>query len=248
MAEVLKTRSRVGCAGWNIPRSAAIGFPVEGSHLERYASRLNAVEINTSFYRPHRPATYARWSASVPGDFAFSVKMPKRITHELRLRNVTDPLKQFLAEAGTLGERLGCILVQLPPSLEFEPRIIETFFKQLRELYDGRLACEPRHATWFSRGAEGLLSDNAVARVMADPPLYPDGNEPAGFTDFRYFRLHGSPQIYYSRYSDEFVVALARKIETISGGVETWCIFDNTAAGHAIDNALQLLSLIEKPK
>lgn len=246
MASVLNTRIRVGCAGWSIPRSTAAIFPDEGSHLERYAGRLNAVEINTSFYRPHRPATYARWAASVPEDFAFSVKMPKLITHERRLSNVSEPLKQFLNEAGTLGKRLGCILVQLPPTLEFALPIAAAFFKQLRDLYAGPLACEPRHATWFSHAAQELLSDNSVARVAADPPLHSGGDEPAALTTFHYFRLHGSPQIYYSRYSDEFIDALAHKFEVMPVGAETWCIFDNTAAGHATDNALKLLSMIDQ--
>ena len=79
---------RVGCAGWSIPREHADRFPEEGSHLARYAGRFPAVEINSSFYKPHRPATYARWAASVPADFRFSVKVPKLATHE---RRANDP-------------------------------------------------------------------------------------------------------------------------------------------------------------
>ncbi|HEY9423039.1 MAG TPA: DUF72 domain-containing protein, partial [Thermoanaerobaculia bacterium] len=80
-------RILVGCAGWSLPRAEQAEFPETGSHLERYASRFGAVEINSSFHRPHRPATYARWSASVPASFRFSVKVPKTITHGLRLRD-----------------------------------------------------------------------------------------------------------------------------------------------------------------
>jgi uncharacterized protein YecE (DUF72 family) len=72
---------RIGTAAWSIPREHAAPFPVAGSHLERYAAVLNAVEINSSFYRPHRTATYERWAASVPEDFHFAVKIPKAITH-----------------------------------------------------------------------------------------------------------------------------------------------------------------------
>src|SRR5690349_12428290 len=68
---------RVGCAGWSLPKEHADRFPAEGSHLERYAACFPAVEINSSFYKPHRPTTYARWAASVPPDFRFSVKVPK---------------------------------------------------------------------------------------------------------------------------------------------------------------------------
>lgn len=78
-----------------------------GSHLERYGAVLNAVEINTSFYRPHRTATYTRWAASVPEDFRFAVKVPKTITHERRLKDVGELLDRFLSEAGGLGPKLG---------------------------------------------------------------------------------------------------------------------------------------------
>jgi len=76
----------VGCAGWSLPREQWPAFAAEGTHLQRYASRFNAVEINSSFYRPHLPKTYARWAQSVPPGFRFSVKVPQRITHELRLQ------------------------------------------------------------------------------------------------------------------------------------------------------------------
>jgi uncharacterized protein YecE (DUF72 family) len=70
---------RIGCAGWSLPRVEQERFPAAGSHLERYASVFDAVEINSSFHRPHRPATYARWAAAVPSSFRFSVKLPKTI-------------------------------------------------------------------------------------------------------------------------------------------------------------------------
>src|SRR5258708_2979797 len=98
---------RVGCAGWSIPKKQAHHFPGAGSHLERYAGRFNAVEINSSFYRPHRPTTYARWADSVPAGFRFAVKVPREITHERRLVDAAEGLDRFLAEACALGDRLG---------------------------------------------------------------------------------------------------------------------------------------------
>src|ERR1051325_1645529 len=109
----------VGCAGWSVPKADAAAFPVDGSHLERYAATFPAVEINTSFYRPHKPATYPKWAACVPEDFRFSVKVPRAITHDARMENVEQQLVQFAHEAGELGEKLGCLLVQLPPKFGF---------------------------------------------------------------------------------------------------------------------------------
>src|SRR5438045_1721733 len=102
---------RVGCAGWSLPKEHSDRFPAEGTHLARYAARFPAVELNTSFYTMHRPATYFRWAESVPADFVFSVKVPKVISHERRLVGATDVLDSFLAEVTQLGDRLGPLLV-----------------------------------------------------------------------------------------------------------------------------------------
>src|SRR5450830_369271 len=107
----------VGCAGWTIPKLSARHFPVAGSHLERFASVFGAAEINSSFYRPHQASTYARWAASTPAAFRFSVKLPKALSHEARLAEPDAVLDRFAGEAGALGDKLGCVLVQLPPKL-----------------------------------------------------------------------------------------------------------------------------------
>ncbi len=221
---------RIGTAGWAIRTGHKALFGEGASHLARYATRLNAVEINSSFYRPHRPTTYARWRSGTPDDFQFSVKMPRAITHEARLKGVGDALAAFLAPCGALEEKLGAILIQLPPSLAFEPT---DFFDRLRDLYDGPAALEPRHASWFAPEVDALLVRHRIARVAADPPIGPFA--PGGFRGFEYWRLHGSPRVYYSNYDDGFLGALARRI-----GDNAWAIFDNTALGHAAENALAL--------
>lgn len=191
----------IGTAGWSIPKQHAEAFADEGSHLERYARCLPAVEINSSFYRPHRPATYARWAASVPPNFRFSVKMPREITHTRRLIDATEPLERFLGEVEALGATLGPLLVQLPPSLGYDKSAAERFFSSFRERFEGQLACEPRHATWFDDAAKAMLMKHHVARVAADPAVVPQAALPGGWPGLLYIRLHGSPKVYSSAYS-----------------------------------------------
>src|SRR5471030_896621 len=161
--------TRIGCAGWSIDKDAAPRFPADGSHLERYAAVLNAVEINSSFYRPHQAKTYVRWADSVPDDFRFSVKLPRTITHDRRLAGIDDLLARFAAEAGALGDKLGCVLVQLPPSLALDAAA-DDFLQRVRYSFDCGIACEARHATWFGGTATELLRRHGVTRVIADPP------------------------------------------------------------------------------
>jgi uncharacterized protein YecE (DUF72 family) len=235
---------RIGCAGWSLPKEYSDRFPAEGTHLARYAARFPAVEINSSFYRPHRPATYTRWAASVPADFRFSVKVPKVATHERRLVDVNDVLDSFLAEATRLGDRLGPLLVQLPPSLSFSVDIAERFFAALRARFDGDVALEPRHASWFEPAADRLVTQYHVAWVAADPAVVPAAAEPGGWDGLVYYRLHGSPKVYHSAYPDEYLGALAKALTHAARSAAVWCVFDNTAVGAATVNALDVLGRV----
>jgi uncharacterized protein YecE (DUF72 family) len=234
-------RPLIGCAGWGISKEAAAAFPAEGSHLERYAAVFPAVEINSSFYRPHQPQTYARWAASVPDAFRFSVKLPKAITHEAKLRDADDLLDRFVREAGELGHKLGCVLIQLPPSGVFDAGVVADFLPRLRARFPCMFALEGRHPTWFGETATALLREHGVTRVVADPPAgQPGAHVPT--TDASYIRLHGTPRIYYSAYSREALREVEQRIAAMARpGADLWCIFDNTAEGHAVPNALDVL-------
>jgi len=230
----------IGTAGWSLPAAHASVFPAEGSQLQRYAAVLNAVEINSSFYRPHRPQTYERWAASTPAGFRFAVKCPKSITHEARLDGA---LARFAGEAGALGDKWAVLLVQLPPSLRLDARVAARFFDGVRAVFSGAVVCEPRHASWFTPEAEQLLRDHEVARVAADPARWPGADTPGGHPAIAYFRWHGSPRAYWSDYDDAWLAAKARVLATLPKRVQRWCIFDNTASGAALGNALQLREL-----
>jgi uncharacterized protein YecE (DUF72 family) len=243
-----KTRSRntirVGCAGWSLRKEHAGEFPTEGTHLTRYAGRFPAVEINSSFYRPHKPTTYAKWAESVPEDFRFAVKVPKEVTHACRLVDAEDVLDRFLPEATALGEKLGPLLVQLPPSLSFKVDVAEAFFAALRERFDGHVVLEPRHPTWFEGTAERLAAEFRVARVAADPPVVDGASEPGGWDGLVYYRLHGSPKVYYSAYPAEYLERLSKRLAGAAQSAAVWCIFDNTAEGAATADALDMYGRI----
>ena len=232
----------VGCAGWSLPLKDQPRFPTDGTHLQRYAGVFPAAEINSSFHRPHRPTTYTRWADAVPDAFRFSVKLPREITHTAKLVGAEEPLDRFLEEASGLGAKLGCLLVQLPPSLAFDEDVAGAFLRALRERHAGPVACEPRHPTWFAAAADALLIEQRVTRVAADPARVPEAAEPGGWPELVYYRLHGSPRIYYSDYPPSYLDTLAASLkEAAERNASTWCIFDNTASGAATTNALDLL-------
>jgi uncharacterized protein YecE (DUF72 family) len=233
----------VGTAGWSIRREQAELFDDGLSHLARYAGRFNAVEINSSFYKPHRAATYARWAGSVPAGFRFSVKLPRAITHVARLKETGLSLELFLEQVCNLGENLGPLLMQLPPSLAFDAGVAKRFLHSLRKQFGGDVVCEPRHASWFGPDVEKLLVSFQVARVAADPAPVAGADEPGGWDGLRYFRWHGSPVIYRSDYGIERLKALAARM-TDRNAASCWCIFDNTANAAAMPNALSLMGML----
>jgi uncharacterized protein YecE (DUF72 family) len=187
---------RIGTAGWSLPRALAEDFPGAGSHLERYARRMNAVEVNTSFYRPHKRAIWERWAAATPEDFRFSVKTPRLLTHDQRLMNPDAALDVFAEQVAGLGDKLSVLLVQLPPSLMLDVAVVGPF-------------------------------------LTAD--------EPGGWTGLSYARLHGSPRVYYSAYSAEFLTGQGRRLQALSANGPVWCILDNTASGAALGDALTIV-------
>lgn len=174
-------------------------------------------------------------SGRTPAQFKFSVKLNKIFTHEQRLINDQDEVKESLGKIFELGEKMGFLLVQLPPSLQFDLKIAQIFFAQLRKIYSGPLAFEPRHESW--KNSLSMLEDFDVTKVHADP-------EPCPWTNLKpkknsYFRLHGAPEIYRSSYSPEELIQWEEKMFQ-SQAQENWCIYDNTALFHAVPNALRM--------
>jgi len=233
-------RIHIGTAGWSIPRASAFRFGAGGTHLQRYARTFNSAEINSSFYRGHAESTYAKWAESVPAGFRFAVKVPRTITHDQKLRRARAPFSRFLEQVAGLRDCRGPLLVQLPPSLSFETRVARTFLDIVRSGYDGAVVCEPRHPTWFDTRADDLLTRYAIGRVAADPPPARGGDVPGGWSGIAYFRLHGSPRKYWSRYETAYIESLAETLTRQSSAAEVWCIFDNTASGAALENAWDL--------
>jgi len=238
----------VGVAGWSVPAALGERFRPDGSHLERYASRFDVVEIDSSFHGPHRRTTYARWAASVPPGFRFSVKLPRAITHERRLVDCTDLLMRFAEEVSGLGEKRGPVLVQLPPSFAWSGTLAAEFFEQLEALVASDIVCEPRHASWFTAEAGAMLRRHRVARVAADPAPVPEAARPGGWDGMAYLRLHGSPRIYRSAYPPSVIADHAGAVAALAvGGAQVWAIYDNTAAGAAPADALALLDRLAHP-
>lgn len=233
---------RIGTTGWSLPTQWQDHFPDGKSHLHRYAQVFRGVEISRTFRKTPQASTFERWAGSVPETFRFAVKLPSEITHDRRLEDAEGPLEEFLDVVEHLGDRLGPLLVQLPPSLEFDVEVADAFLRTLRTRHGGGVALEGRHPSWFGPEADELFRTHLVSRVAADPPRADSDGRPGGFRTLAYFRLHGSPETYYSDYRTDGLEDWAGRIRrALAEAHELWCIFDNTAAGESTPDALELL-------
>ncbi|HEY0976016.1 MAG TPA: DUF72 domain-containing protein [Flavobacteriales bacterium] len=237
-------RSFIGTAGWQLPKPVRARTDRNGSQLERYADLFRAVEVNSTFYRLPRATTVERWAASVPKDFRFAVKLPKGISHASSQAAITPLLHEFRVILEAFGKKLGPILVQLPPKQAFDERM-EELLQLLHENGLGSIVVEPRHRSWAAPEAEALLKRLRMSRVAADPARFERDALPGGDQRLVYFRLHGSPRIYWSPYDEERLAQWRDRIHATKAK-ETWVVFDNTATGAAAENALRMQELLQR--
>ncbi len=282
-------RIRIGVSGWRYTPWRGNFYPkklAQARELE-YASRIfSSIELNGSFYSLQRPSSYARWAAQTPPGFVFAIKGSRYITHMLKLRGIEAALANFLASGlFELGEKLGPILWQFPPMTRFQPQVFEDFFSILprttgqalwiAHAHDDRLqgrhslqpeddiplrhAVEVRHESFEDPAFIAMLRRHGIAWVVADTPrpwpLFEDVT-----ADFIYMRLHGSTELYNSRYTSDELARWAAAIDAWArGGQPTdarlitksppparasrdvYCYFDNTDKLHAPDNARELM-------
>ncbi len=232
----------VGCSGWNYRHWAKIFYPetvAKSKWLQYYAKVFNTVEINATFYRQFKDSTYKHWHNKVPDGFCFSVKMSKYITHIKRLNNVDAEIRACVTLASLLKEKLGVILIQLPPSLKFDVALISDFLSALPDNY--RYTIEARHNSWLCDSSFSLLQQHNVAWCISDTAgRYPYREEVTA--DFAYIRLHGSTQLYASNYNDQELHEWAEKI--IRWGRPAYCYFDNDFNAYAVYNAMTLKKIL----
>jgi uncharacterized protein YecE (DUF72 family) len=246
-----KGRIRIGTSGWNYDHWRGPFYPEDLSSrewLSFYARHLGSVEVNNTFYQLPRERTLRDWSDAVPSDFLFSVKASRYITHMKKLKDPKDSLEQFLARVLTLGDRLGPVLFQLPPSWKVNPERFEGFLEEMRERGRDlptplRCAFEFRDESWFSDEVLGLLRAHEAAFCIYD---LGGSQSPREVTaDFVYVRLHGPGGRYEGSYGTEALSEWAGAFSTWTRkGIDVYCYFDNDDSGYAAKNAIALAEML----
>lgn len=233
---------RTGTSGWTYKHWQGVFYPVDlpqSKWLEYYTGHFDTVELNASFYRLPNPRTFENWNARTPDNFRWSVKASKYITHTKRLRDPAEPLQRLYDAVKGLGEKLGAILVQLPPNLAFDEILFRDFCSSLNT--DIRHTLEVRHASWLSDNAYTILNEFNIALCISDTAgRYPSAEEITA--DFAYVRLHGSQKLYASGYTEDELQTWAQKINAWDR--DAFIYFDNDFEGHAVKDAKRLKEIL----
>jgi uncharacterized protein YecE (DUF72 family) len=224
----------VGTSGWQYKdwreRFYPAGTPLK-RWLEHYAGRFATVEVNNAFYRLPERDTFAQWRTRTPDDFCVAVKVSRYLTHVRRLREPAEPVHLFMSRAEALGDKLGPVLLQLPPSLRVD---IEALDETLRQ-FPGtvRVAVEPRHRSWWTDGTRATLEKHGAALCWADrrgravTPLWRT-------TDWAYLRMHEGRANPRPRYG---AAALRTWVDRIAEFESAYVYFNNDPGGAAIADA-----------
>jgi uncharacterized protein YecE (DUF72 family) len=231
----------VGTSGWQYrdwrDRFYPAGLP-QRRWLEHYAERFATVEVNNAFYRLPERDTFAQWRDRTPDDFCVAVKMSRYLTHIKRLREPAEPVNRFLGRATALGDRLGPVLLQLPPTLRADIAALEETLALFPP--DVRVAVEPRHPTWWTDAVRTGLQKYGAALCWADRkgrPITPLWRT----TDWCYLRLHEGRANPRPRYGPAALRAWVNRIADAFGDHETaYVYFNNDPGGAAILDASTL--------
>jgi uncharacterized protein YecE (DUF72 family) len=236
----------IGTSGWSYAHWDAVLYQPGSPPAERlgfYTQAFQTVELNASFYRWPRPATFAGWRRRLPDDFQFSVKAPRGLTHAKKLYSPETWIERIAAGWHELGDRRGVLLVQLGPGQARDDRRLEYFLELLPPWI--RTAVELRHPSWIADEVFGILERHQVAYCVmsgANLPCVLRSTAP-----FVYVRLHGPDHdhLYAGSYSDAELTWWADRLgEWDRAGKDVFAYFNNDGAGNAVRNAARLRQLV----
>lgn len=246
---------RIGTSGWRYKEWGKKFYPEgirEDEYLPFYTSQFDTVELNASFYRLPKKSVFEKWRAETPDGFMFAVKMSQYITHRLRLADSTQSLGYFFENVTGLGEKLGPILVQLPPNLKFETEKFRSFMHDLKLVAQGRrfrIALEPRHRSWFesanSKEVAGILANHNAALVFAHSSKFPYPEDEPITAGFVYLRFHGPKEFAGSLYGEKLEEWVPKIKSWVSQGLDIFIYFNNDQQAYAIRDVLLLKSLVQ---
>lgn len=246
----MKSRVHIGTSGWSYKHWTGLLYPPAlkpPQWLSYYSQLFDISEINTSFYHLPKPATVKGWLDKVPGHFKFCPKISRYLTHIKRLIDPEEPLERFFEVFEPMKERMGPVLVQLPPKLPFQYERASHLYSLFNSVYkDYSFVMEVRHDSWLGTDSLTLMAEFNIGLVISQSGNVFPYSEKVTAKNV-YIRFHGPGHLYASQYSDEMLMNYASKIKGwVNEGHQIWAFFNNDVNGYAIGDARKLMRMAEK--
>ncbi len=241
-----KGKYYIGTSGWSYKHWKDKFYPEDIKQkdwLNYYTKKFDTVELNGSFYHLPKKETFRNWKEVTPDNFIFSVKASRFITHNKKLKDPKEPVRNFYESANRLGKKIGITLFQLPPNLNYNHDKLKHFVKILPKTK--RYTIEFRNQTWWNDDAFSILKKNNIAFCIFE---LGDVQSPKMITaDFVYIRLHGPDGKYKGNYNKVLLSKWKKDIQKWNKeGKDVYCYFDNDEKAYAPNNALKLISMLKK--
>lgn len=210
--------------------------------FEFYARFFNTLELNSTFYRFPRLKTLQNWYDKAPDDFMFSAKVPKFVTHYNRFKDTRTMMDDFYGVIGEgLKDKLGCVLFQLPPSLQYSDELIDQIVFNTNAPFTNVI--EFRHVSWWNQRVYNKLASHNLIFCGHSYPKLPD--DVIINSETAYYRFHGVPRLYYSQYKNDLVETVGNDLLNNKNLKTAYVYFNNTASLSALNNAFHLKQMIE---
>jgi uncharacterized protein YecE (DUF72 family) len=234
----------IGCSGFHYKDWKGPFYPddlPQRKWFEYYCQHFSTLELNVTFYRFPELSFLQNWYQKSPGDFRFSIKAPRAITHYKKFNDTADLITSLYETINNgLKEKLGPVLFQMPPSYNYTEEKLDKIINSLNPLFKNVL--EFRHVSWWCDDVYKILTEHHITFCGMSHPSLPD--DVIANNDVVYYRFHGVPDLYRSRYSIEFLQKIVNKIKQHSNVKETWCYFNNDYDAIGVFNARELEGLV----
>jgi uncharacterized protein YecE (DUF72 family) len=239
----MKKKWYIGCSGFHYKEWKDFFYPkglAQSRWFEYYAGHFNTLELNVTFYRFPQLKALEGWYAKAPEHFVFSAKAPRLITHYKQFRDTFTLSSDFygILRMG-LKEKLGCVLFQMPPQMQYSEDVLERILSNMDPGFNN--AVEFRHPSWWQQAVYDRLSSQHISFCGHSYPNLPDEVVINGTVN--YYRFHGVPKLYYSQYEDAFVDKIGNALLHGDRAETSYVYFNNTATQAALNNARFLQSL-----
>jgi uncharacterized protein YecE (DUF72 family) len=234
----------IGTSGWQYASWRGVLYPEklpQRRWLEWYAQSFPTVENNSAFYRLPSPETFAGWRERTPPGFVMALKASRYLTHIRRLRDPSEPVQRLLTAAAGLGDRLGPVLIQLPPTLTVETERLAECLRCFPA--DRRVAVEPRHDSWWTTEVQDLLARHGAALCWTDV-LGKPRTRLWRTASWGYLRMHEGAARPWPSYGDQALRSWSRRLaEAWSVADDVYVYFNNDPGGAAVRDARRFAAI-----